>query len=213
MNDDRANPFDHGQLPDWVCGWGEDASGVWLAFEVSGVQQVMRWIPPGKFTMGSPPNEPGRFDNEGPQHEVTFTRGFWLAETPCTQALWCAVMGSASNPSRFVDALRPVERVSFDDVDQFLARTERLVPGLEPRLPSEAEWEYACQAASGSPPSDPADDLPPYPGGPVKDPMPYPGAERPFRVVRGGAWSGSARFVRAAYRDERHRADRRHGLS
>ena len=52
--------------------------------------------------------------DEGPQHRVTLTRGFWLADTACTQALWQAVMGA--NPSHFKGADRPVEQVSWDDV-------------------------------------------------------------------------------------------------
>ena len=63
--------------------------------------QSLRWIEPGTFRMGSPDDEPERFDSEGPQHEVTISRGFWLADTACTQALWQAVMGD--NPSRFKD--------------------------------------------------------------------------------------------------------------
>ena len=48
----------------------------------------MRWVPPGQFQMGSPENEKGRWDDEGPVHEVAFARGFWLFDTPCTQALY-----------------------------------------------------------------------------------------------------------------------------
>ena len=65
-------------------------------------------IPPGRFLMGSPEGEPGRSDLEGPQREVTFSSGFWLFDTPVTQALWEAVMGE--NPSHFKGADRPVER-------------------------------------------------------------------------------------------------------
>lgn len=143
MRDDRLNPLEDGRLPDWVSAWGEDGCGAWVAFEIEGVSQVMRWTPPGAFLMGSPEDEPGRYDNEGPQHQVTFRRGFWLAETPCSQALWTAVMGS--NPGTFVDPHRPVENVSFDDVERFLAECERRRPGLALRVPTETEWEYACR--------------------------------------------------------------------
>ena len=69
--------------------------------------------------MGSPPEEQGRFDNET-LHQVTLTEGYWLAETPCTQALWTAVM--KDNPSEFKSPDRPVENVSFEAVQAFLQR-------------------------------------------------------------------------------------------
>jgi formylglycine-generating enzyme required for sulfatase activity len=95
--------------------------------------------------MGSPAGEAGRWDDrEGPQHEVHIRRGLWLAETPVTQALWVAVMGT--NPSRFVSPDRPVEQVSWDDCQGFIEKLNGLVPGLDARLPTEAEWEYACRA-------------------------------------------------------------------
>jgi len=112
--------------------------------------QRFRWIEPGRFRMGSPEDEPERFGNEGPRHWVTLTQGFWLADTACTQALWQAVTGA--NPSRFTgNVARPVERVSWDDVQGFLRRLEDLVPGCRADLPTEAEWEYACRAGTESP--------------------------------------------------------------
>jgi formylglycine-generating enzyme required for sulfatase activity len=70
--------------------------------------QRLRWIEPGTFRMGSPEDELERDSDEGPRHTVTLTRGFWLAESACTQLLWRAVMGA--NPSRFTgDEQRPVE--------------------------------------------------------------------------------------------------------
>jgi formylglycine-generating enzyme required for sulfatase activity len=104
--------------------------------------QRLRWIPPGRFMMGSPEGEEGRRSAEGPQHEVTLAEGVWLFDTPCTQALWQAVMGG--NPSRFKSPTRPVEQVSFEDVQGFLDKVNALVPGLDLGLPSEAQWEYAC---------------------------------------------------------------------
>jgi sulfatase modifying factor 1 len=84
------------------------------------------------------------------QHEVTLSRGFWLADTACTQALWQAVTGA--NPSEFQDDVRnPVENVSWRDVQAFLSELNRRVPGLQARLPSEAEWEYACRAGTTTP--------------------------------------------------------------
>jgi len=132
--------------PVWADAWGEDEFGVFASFSVGAVDYRLRWIAPGTFRMGSPDTEAGRWDGEGPQHDVTLTKGYWLAETPCTQALWHAVMGE--NPSRFVSPLRPVEGVSWDDVHRFLAVLNERVEGLGARLPTEAEWEYACRAGT-----------------------------------------------------------------
>lgn len=112
--------------------------------------QTFRWIEPGTFWMGSPDNEPERRNHEGPRHEVTISRGFWLADTACTQALWQAVMGD--NPSGFKDDLQqPVEKVSWHDVQVFLQSLQILLPGCQVDLPSEAEWEYACRAGTTTP--------------------------------------------------------------
>ncbi|WP_442776947.1 formylglycine-generating enzyme family protein [Sphaerotilus montanus] len=133
----------------WASATGEDDYGLWAEFTVQGrrslVKQRLRWIPPGEFLMGSPETEDCRHDNER-QHPVLLTQGYWLADTACTQELWEAVMGE--NPSRFKeDPQNPVERVSWDDVTQnFLPRLNKLVPGLNLTLPTEAQWEYACRA-------------------------------------------------------------------
>jgi formylglycine-generating enzyme required for sulfatase activity len=111
--------------------------------------QRLRWIEPGMFPMGSPDDEPERSDGEGPRHAVTITKGFWLADTACTQALWRAVMGD--NPSWFKGDERPVEQVSWNDVEGFLRRLEGLLPGALADLPTEAEWEYACRAGTTTP--------------------------------------------------------------
>lgn len=120
-------------------------------FEVEGRKGSMRFrhIPPGTFLMGSPAGI--GTDNEYPQHPVTLTEGFWLADTPCTQAQWQAVMGD--NPSHFragPDAPgRPVEQVSWDDIQRFLPRLQAMLPsGCEAALPTEAQWEYAARAGA-----------------------------------------------------------------
>jgi formylglycine-generating enzyme required for sulfatase activity len=122
-----------------------DEYGIYADLRVGNVVQRMRWIEPGTFLMGSPPDERGRGANEL-QHEVTLTRGFWLADTACTQTLWQAVMGS--NPSNFKGAELPVETVDWYKVQKFLRKLGEKVSGLKARLPTEAEWEYACRAGT-----------------------------------------------------------------
>ena len=156
MTDFVVHPLERGEQPAWASAWGHDGFGVWAAFAVGDGEhravQRMRWIVPGDFIMGSPDDESGRFEWEGPRRRVRISRGFWLADTPCTQSLWTAVTGE--NPSKFEGEQRPVDKVSFDDVQQFCCALGERVPGLSPRLPTEAEWEYACRAGF---------DLPVYP--------------------------------------------------
>jgi formylglycine-generating enzyme required for sulfatase activity len=133
--------------PKWATAAGRDAYGLWATFTVEGVDQRMRWIPPGRFRMGSPLGEAGRKEDEE-LCEVVISDGFWLGETPVTQALWVAVM--AENPSRFVFGDRPVEQVSWDACISFCEVLDDRVRGLSPRLPMEAEWEYACRAGTGT---------------------------------------------------------------
>jgi hypothetical protein len=130
----------------WASTFGRDVHGDFAGLVVEGVTQILRWIPPGRFMMGSPDGEPGRFDDEGPRHQVTLSAGFWLFESPCTQALWRAVMGN--NPSTFRGPERPVESVSWKDAADFIARMNGRIPGLDLSLPSEAQWEYACRAGT-----------------------------------------------------------------
>ncbi len=133
--------------PVCACAWGDDRFGLWMDVAIGGPVQRFRWIEPGEFVMGAPEGEVGRNDNEGPQHVVRLTEGFWLAETACSQGVWESVMGS--NPSRFKDdPQNPVEQVSWDDVQGFLREVEKRVPGVKADLPTEAEWEYACRAGS-----------------------------------------------------------------
>lgn len=130
----------------WATAAGRDRYGLWADVSIEGIVVRFRYIPPGRFLMGSPESESGRSDNEGPQHEVTWTQGFWLEDAPCTQAVWERVMGW--NPSRFASPDRPVEQVSWDDCLEFVKRLNERNPGLMARLPSEAEWEHACRAGT-----------------------------------------------------------------
>jgi len=140
------HPLATGAAPTWAVAWGADALGVFASFAVGEVEQRMRWVPPGHFVMGSPKEEDGRWDDEGPMHRVTLTKGYWLGETSVTQALWTAVIGD--NPSHFKGPMRPVENVSWKDCAHFLDALDAGVVGAGLRLPTEAEWEYACRSGT-----------------------------------------------------------------
>ncbi len=133
--------------PAWATPVSHDAHGTFADLDLDGMRHRLRWIPPGTFLAGSPPSEGGRYAWEGPQTEVTL-QGFWLGETPCTQDVWQAVTGD--NPSKFVSPRRPVEQVSWDQCVAFLEQLKTRVPSLEPRLPTEVEWEYACRAGTST---------------------------------------------------------------
>jgi formylglycine-generating enzyme required for sulfatase activity/serine/threonine protein kinase len=107
-------------------------------------------IPKGKFVMGSPVNEKDRFEHEGPQHEVTITKDFFLGKYEVTQEQYEVLMGS--NPSHFKMKNGPVESVSWEDCQSFIKRLDTKLRSKEGkfRLPTEAEWEYACRAGSST---------------------------------------------------------------
>ena len=138
-------------VPSWADDAGTDEYGRWASFSVTAadgrrVSQRLRWCPPGRFMMGSPDDEKGRDDDEGPRHEVVFARGFWMFETSCRQELWQAVMGD--NPSTNKRPLLPVTDVSWEAARRFVESLNTLKPGLGLDLPSEAQWEYACRAGA-----------------------------------------------------------------
>ena len=147
-----------GNAPEWASGWGRDEFGAWVDFRIAATTQSdaaeavtvrMRWVPAGTFLMGSPEDEEGRLDREGPQHEVTISNGFWMFDAPVTQELWKAVMGE--NPSDFKGTDRPVENVSWDDCQTFIERMNERFAGLNLGLPTEAEWEHACRGGTSTP--------------------------------------------------------------
>jgi formylglycine-generating enzyme required for sulfatase activity len=99
-------------------------------------------IPPGSFMMGSPDGA----DNERPVHQVTIAAPFYLGKHEVTQMQWTMLMGT--NPSDFKSAERPVEHVSWFDAQEFIRKLNAMGDGFEYRLPTEAEWEYACRAGT-----------------------------------------------------------------
>ncbi|AUT00516.1 peptidase C14 [Nostoc sp. CENA543] len=123
----------------------------------NGVKLEMVQIPGGTFMMGSPEGE--GHDNEKPQHQVTVP-GFFMGKYPVTQEQYQAVMGGSNilqkiignknNPSYFKGDKRPVEQVSWDDAVEFCQKLSQKT-GKTYRLPSEAEWEYACRAGTTTP--------------------------------------------------------------
>ncbi len=105
-------------------------------------------IPTGTFMMGSPSNEPKRKSDEK-QHRVTLTKGFYMGTTEVTQGQWKAIMGN--NPARFKGDNNPVEQVSWNDAKEFIRKLNRKEGTNTYRLPTEAEWEYACRAGTTTP--------------------------------------------------------------
>ena len=140
-----------------------------LPGSATGDALTLLWIPPGRFWMGSPEKEPARSASEGPQRLVQLP-GFFMSQTPITQAQWREVAEWAPpageqpgerrgrdlkpNPSHFRDQpdsdQRPVEQVSWLDAMEFCERLSRRT-GRTYTLPSEAQWEYACRAGRSTP--------------------------------------------------------------
>jgi formylglycine-generating enzyme required for sulfatase activity len=112
----------------------------------------------GEFVMGSPADEEGRFDNEGPQHRVGMAKPFYMSRTEVTQRQWRRVMGDDNAPwsgsaEASTDPDRAASRISWLDAQSFCAQLNSIAAGqsLNLRLPTEAEWEYACRAGSDAP--------------------------------------------------------------
>jgi formylglycine-generating enzyme required for sulfatase activity len=129
-------------------------SAQYFTENINGVELDMVSIPAGTFKMGSPETEEGRYDNEGPQSQVTVP-SFFMGKYAVTQAQWQVVadripkvkIDLTSKPSKFDGARLPVETVSWLDAVEFCDRLSRHT-GRTYRLPSEAEWEYACRAGT-----------------------------------------------------------------
>jgi formylglycine-generating enzyme required for sulfatase activity len=133
----------------WMARTSGDKAGQYADLTVGTATLRFRYIPPGSFSMGSLPGDsPWRGEDEV-AHQVKISKGFWLAETEVTQELWQVVMGG--NPSQFRDPKRPVDSVSWEAAQRFVNTLNHHVAGLDARLPTEAEWEYACRAGSTGP--------------------------------------------------------------
>ena len=116
-------------------------------FTVNGVSFEMVRVEGGTFHMGATSEQEGEaYSDEKPVHSVTLS-SYYIGKTEVTQALWQAVMGS--NPSYFKGSALPVESVSWDDCQEFIQKLNRLT-GRNFRLPTEAEWEFACRGGNNS---------------------------------------------------------------
>ena len=114
----------------------------------NGIGMKFVWIPPGNFMMGSPKEEKQRNANE-PQHKVTLTKGFYMGVSTVTQEQWKEFM--AKNPSAFAGEKNlPVDSVSWSDCQEFIKKLKEK-DKKSYRLPTEAEWEYACRAGTTTP--------------------------------------------------------------
>jgi formylglycine-generating enzyme required for sulfatase activity len=143
------------QRPEPQAVVGFDGSSAGEERTVAGV--ALRWCPPGRFTMGSPPGEPERRPGEE-QVEVRFAKGFWMSETEATQAQWKRALGMLPGPLTAelpAGDDYPVGNVNFAEAEAFCAKLSDLGHGSgelpaewEFRLPTEAQWEYACRAGT-----------------------------------------------------------------
>ncbi len=125
-------------------------AGETIVDRIAGVEFTFAYIPPGTFTMGSPGNEPGRYDKET-QRQVTLTRGYYLQTTEITQGQWKAVMRSIPSYFKNCGDDCPVENISWNDCQEFIGKLNRLAGGNRYRLPTEAEWEYAARTGTATP--------------------------------------------------------------
>ncbi|MFA6109664.1 MAG: formylglycine-generating enzyme family protein [Candidatus Latescibacterota bacterium] len=116
-----------------------------------GAKMEFVWIPPGAFAMGSPKTESGHREDEDPQHGVTITEGFYLGRCVITQGQWQPVTGAAPWTRKGyvqIAAANPAVYISWDDVQDFIQTLNEAAGEALYRLPTEAEWEYACRAGT-----------------------------------------------------------------
>ena len=150
------DPSENGILGRFPFGTAAGERKVW---QVDGIYYAFRWCPAGTFTMGSPSSESGRYGDEGPQHSVTLTRGFWMLETEVTEEMWHHVMsarvatqaakeiGPVAAPSWKKGPDHPKVEVHWMECDEFCRKLSSQL-GQTVSLPTEAQWEYACRAGT-----------------------------------------------------------------
>ena len=136
--------------------WSDDPSrpaGTTKSLLIAGVNYVFCWIPAGEFWMGSVERQERGFDgpleNGVPVHKVRLTRGFWALSTPVTQEMHSTITGR--NPSFFKGNDRPAENVSWNEFQSYISALNEVVNppnGWRFRMPTEAQWEYACRAGT-----------------------------------------------------------------
>ena len=130
---------------------GEAGDSLTVTLPVGSVDMTFAYIPAGTFTMGSPDSEEGRWADEGPQHEVTISKGFYLGKYEVTQGQWEAVMGTTPwSGKNYVEenADHPAVYVSWEDAQAFIQKLNDAAGEELYRLSTEAEWEYACRAGT-----------------------------------------------------------------
>jgi formylglycine-generating enzyme required for sulfatase activity len=120
-----------------------------LVIDALGLEFV--YVDPGTFRMGSPSTEPERRDDEGPQHDVTITWGYWMGKYEITQAQWEAAMGTRpweEHDYVIAEPQRPAVYVSWPDAAEFLQRLNMAAGQEIYFMPTEAEWEFACRGGT-----------------------------------------------------------------
>ena len=146
---------DSGDTHDISFPWAEAESDIAMSAPSSNPKTIINsigmefvLIPAGEFDMGSPSGEAGRYDDEGPVHKVKISNGFYLGKYEVTQKQWREVMGDT--PSYFKGDDLPVEKVSWNDIHEFIKKLNQKEGSNKYRLPSEAEWEYAARAGTST---------------------------------------------------------------
>jgi formylglycine-generating enzyme required for sulfatase activity len=135
--------FSISAMPDQTAGRKKTVS-------LEGTDIILVYIPAGEFMMGSPQNELGRQPSEGPQRRVKIARGFWMGETEVSLGQWKAVTGQDVAGFFRETPEHPVKWMTWDEIQEFITSLNKKI-GEKFRLPSEAEWEYACRAGTVTP--------------------------------------------------------------